>query len=53
MVHIWNPGTWETETGGSQFKASLSYLARSFLRKRERIVEYKHFLINVCAFGDK
>ena len=29
VVHACNPSTWEAETGGSGFVASLSYLVRS------------------------
>ena len=28
VVHACNPSTWEAETGGSEFTASLSYLVR-------------------------
>jgi hypothetical protein len=33
--HACNSRTWEAETGGSQAEASLSYIARSCLKKNQ------------------
>jgi hypothetical protein len=36
VVHVCYPSTWEVETVGREFQASLGYIARTFLKKKKK-----------------